>query len=150
MNMKEKQNMLQTLQHNLLQAHQRMKKYTNLRRTERTFDLGAMVYLKMQPYRETTLGLCNALKLTSKWYGPFKVMQRVGNAAYKLQLPEGTLLHDVFHVNQLKCHLGKNAIPNPQLPLIIPDSKIKIAPLAILAQRQVPRNAGSYQVAEPQ
>jgi hypothetical protein len=150
MNMQEKQNMLQTLQTNLLQAQQRMKKYADLKRTERTFDVGAMVYLKMQPYRQTALGLRNALKLTSKWYGPFKVIQRVGNAAYKLQLPEGTLLHDVFHVNQLKRHLGKNAVPNPQLPLVTPDGKIKVAPLAVLARRQVPRNAGSYQVAEPQ
>jgi hypothetical protein len=64
MNMMEKQNMLQTLQNNLLQAQQRMKKYADLQRTERTFDVGAMVYLKMQPYRETALGLRNALKLT--------------------------------------------------------------------------------------
>ena len=109
-----------------------------------------MVYLKMQPYRETALGLRNSLKLTSKWYGPYKVLKKVGNLAYKLQLPEGTLLHDVFHVNQLKKHLGPNAVPNRSLPLVTAEGKVKVAPLAVLDRRQVPRSAGAYDVAVPQ
>jgi hypothetical protein len=35
-----------------------------------------MVYLKMQLYRETSLGLRNALKLTSNFYGPFKILAK--------------------------------------------------------------------------
>jgi hypothetical protein len=142
--------MLKTLQHNLLQAQQRMKKYADAKRTERSFEVGDLVYLKMQPYRETSLGLRNALKLTNKWYGPFRVMQRIGQVAYKIQLPSDAKIHDVFHVNQLKKHLGKRAIPNPKLPLVTPDGRVKIAPLAILQRRQVPRNAGEYDIAVPQ
>jgi hypothetical protein len=146
----EKDHMVKTLQANLLQAQNRMKKYADANRTERTFVVGDMVYLKMQPYRETALGLRNALKLTSKWYGPFKILQRVGQVAYKLQLPEGTQIHDVFHVNQLKKHLGNAAIPNPKLPLVTADGKIKMAPKAILQHRQIPRNAGEYDIPVPQ
>jgi hypothetical protein len=51
-----------------------MKKYADTNRSERTFQVGDLVYLKMQPYRETALGLQNALKLTSKWYGPFIIL----------------------------------------------------------------------------
>jgi hypothetical protein len=148
--LQEKDHMIKTLQHNLLQAQQRMKKYADAKRTERSFEVGDPVYLKMQPYRETSLGLRNALKLTSKWYGPFRVMQRIGQVAYKIQLPSDAKIHDVFHVNQLKKHLGKRAIPNPKLPLVTPDGRVKIAPLAILQRRQVPRNAGEYDIAVPQ
>lgn len=117
---------------------------------ERQFQVGDFVYLKMQPYRETALGLRNSLKLTSKWYGPFLVLQRVGTVAYKLQLLPGTQMHDVFHVNQLKKHLGTSAIPNPKLPLVTASGKIKMAPAAVLQRRQVPRSTGEYDVAVPQ
>jgi hypothetical protein len=83
-----------------------------------------MVYLKMIPQRETALGQGNPLKLASKWYGPFKIIQTVGKRAYKLQLPEGTLLHDVFHVSHLKKHIGPKAVPSAHLPLATPSGKI--------------------------
>jgi hypothetical protein len=127
-----------------------MKKYADANRTERSFAVGDFVYLKMQPYRETALGLRNSLKLTSKWYGPFRISQKIGQVAYKLQLPSDSQLHDVFHVNQLKKHIGTRAIPNSKLPLVTPDGKVKAAPLAILQRRQIPRNAGDYDVAVPQ
>jgi hypothetical protein len=142
--------MLKTLQQNLMQAQQCMKKFVDMNQTERSFEVSDYVYLKMQPYRETALGLPNSLKLTSKWYGPFRVLKKVGNVAYQLQLPDGTQLHDVFHVNQLKKHLGNKAIPNPWLPMLTAEGKIKTAPLAILQRRQVPRNAGAYDVVVPQ
>jgi hypothetical protein len=146
----EKDHMLKTLQQNLMQAQQCMKKFADMNQTERSFEVSDYVYLKMQPYRETALGLPNSLKLTSKWYGPFRVLKKVGNVAYQLQLPDGTQLHDVFHVNQLKKHLGNKAIPNPWLPMLTAEGKIKTAQLAILQRRQVPRNAGAYDVVVPQ
>ena len=142
--------MLHTLQQNLLQAQSRMKKFADANRTERSFEIGDMVYLKMQPYREIALGLRNALKLTSKWYIPFRVLKKIGQFAYQLKLPAEAHIHDVFHVNQLKKHLGDRAIANSKLPLVTPDGKIKIAPLAMLQRRQIPRSNGDYDVAVPQ
>lgn len=148
--LKDQEEIMKTLQYNLSHAQNKMKKFADMNRTERVFEEGQMVYLKMQPYRETALGLRNALKLTSKYYGPFKILAKVGRVAYKLQLPEGTQLHDVFHVNQLKKHLGPAAVPNPSLPLLTPEGKIKTYPLAVLERRQVPRFACAYDVAVPQ
>ena len=67
--------------------------------------------------------------------------------AYQLQLPEGTQLHNVFHVNQLKKHLGKSAVPNARLPILTADGKVKTAPLAILQRHQIPRSTGDFDVA---
>jgi hypothetical protein len=142
--------MVKFLQQNLLQAQHQMKKFADRKRTPRTFSEGDLVYLKMQPYREKALGLGHSLKLSSKYYGPFRVLKRVGNSACKLQLPEGTLLHDVFHVNQLKKHLGPKAVPNPKLPILTADGKLKTHPTAILQIRQVPRRSGDYDVSVPQ
>jgi hypothetical protein len=143
---RDKDHMLKVLQQNLAKAQGTMKKFADQHRTARTFELGDMVYLKMQNHREHALGKGNPRKLASKWYGPFRILQTVGKRAYKLQLPEGTQIHDVFHVNQLKKHLGPMAVPNSKLPLVAPSGKLKIYPIAILQRRIVPRNAGEYDI----
>ena len=76
--------MLKSLQENLLKAQNRMKKYADQNITERVFQANDLVYLKMQPYRKTTLVLRNALKLSSKYNGPFHISNKVGNIAYEL------------------------------------------------------------------
>jgi hypothetical protein len=42
----EKENMVALLQQNLARAQLRMKKYADSKRTERTFEMGDMVYLR--------------------------------------------------------------------------------------------------------
>jgi hypothetical protein len=145
-----REQMIKSLRQNLAYAQHKMKKFADRKRTPRTFEIGDMVYLKMQPYREKALGLGHALKLTSKFYGPFRVMKKVGHVAYQIQLPTGTQMHNVFHVNQLKKHLGPRAVPNAKLPLLTHDGKLKTQPIAILQIRQIPCRAGDYDVAVPQ
>jgi hypothetical protein len=99
-----------------------------------------MVYLKLQPYRHTSLSIHKSLKLHSKYYGPFRILERIGKVAYKLLLPEGCQLHPVFHVSQLKKHLGPHVVPTPDLPLIDAKGNIKVAPVAILDRHMIPRN----------
>ena len=41
-------------------------------------------------------------KLRRRFAGPFKILQRIGNQAYKLQLPDSWHIHNVFHVSLLK------------------------------------------------
>jgi transposase InsO family protein/ribosomal protein L21E len=135
-----KQNMLTQLKHNLLQAQARMKRFADLQRTERHFEVGDMVYLKMEPYRLAAFGFRGSIKLQSKYYGPFQVLHKVGNRAYRLQLPEGVKIHPVFHVSQLKMHLGPKVVPSPDLPLVHPDDTIKIGPALVLEIRQISRN----------
>jgi hypothetical protein len=135
-----KQDMLNQLKTNLAQAQARMKKYANAKRSERQFELGDMAYLKMQPYRMAAFGLRGAIKLHSKYYGPFRVIQKVGNRAYKLLLPDGVQIYPVFHVSQLKKHVAASAVPSPDLPLITTDGWIKTEPQLVLQTRQIPRN----------
>lgn len=86
----------EVIKQNLIKAQERMKWFADKKRKEREFVVGDMVYLKLQPYRHTSLSLHRHLKLHSKFYGPFRVLQRVGLHAYKLLLPEGCKLQVAF------------------------------------------------------
>lgn len=130
----------QVIRDNLLKAQARIKQQADKKRKEREFAIGDMVYLKIQPYRHTSLSTHRNAKLHSKYYGPFRVLQRIGQAAYKVLLPDGCLLHDVFHVSQLKKHIGTHVVPSPDLPLVDDKGMIKVAPEEILKRRLIPRN----------
>jgi hypothetical protein len=134
-----REHMMQQLKDNLLSAQNRMKVYADQRRTDRHYDVGDMVYLRIQPYRQNAFGLRGSLKLRSKYYGPFKIEERVGEVAYRLHLPDTATIHPVFHISQLKAHVGKHAIPLPHVPLVTEDGKIKTAPYAVLDERVIQR-----------
>ncbi|GMI89883.1 hypothetical protein HRI_002657600 [Hibiscus trionum] len=55
-------------------------------------------------------------------------------AAYKLDLPVGSKIHPVFHVSQLKKHVGSDEVQG-QLPLIGPDGGISKEPAKIIDRR---------------
>ena len=83
-----------------------MADHANKRRTEKTFQPGEWVYLQLQPYRQTSLRPHrDTTKLSRRFYGPFQILAKIGQVAYKLALPESAKIHNVVHVSNLKqCH----------------------------------------------
>jgi hypothetical protein len=59
---------------------------------------------------------------------------------YKHLLPDGYSIHPVFHVSQLKRHIGPKMIPQANLPLTDAEGNIKMYPDKLLNRHMIPRN----------
>ncbi|WVZ83904.1 hypothetical protein U9M48_030999 [Paspalum notatum var. saurae] len=105
---------LRVVQENLKIAQSRQKSYADNRRRELNFKVEDFVYLKVSPMRGVRRFNMKG-KLAPRYIGPFKVLEKKGEVAYRLELPPSLSgVHDVFHVSQLKKCLR---VPEEQAPL---------------------------------
>jgi len=87
-----------------------MKKQADKRRSERSFNVGDWVFLKLQPYVQSSVVARSNNKLSFKFFGPFRIPKRVGAVAYLLDLPTTATVHPVFHVSLLKSSPGSQTV----------------------------------------
>lgn len=111
---RERGELLVELRKKLAKAQQRMRDVANKHRTHIEFEVGDFVWLKLQPYRQHSVAKPLSAKLARRFYGPFEILQHIGPVAYKLRLPEGSRIHNVFHVSLLRAFVkGDEVEPLP-------------------------------------
>lgn len=113
-----KDHVLKFLKDHYLKSQSRLKHYADLKRTEREFQVGELVLLKLQQYRQRSVRGATPSKLAARYFGPYRILERIGKVAYKLELPVGSLIHDVFHVSLLKRFVEKDLSSSAELPFI--------------------------------
>ena len=92
-------------------------------------------YVKLRPYRQTSISRTSFNKLSKRYYGPFQTSERIGAEAYRLALPADSRIHYVFHCSILKPHHGSwPHLTNP-LPPQATDNHPLIEPLQILNRK---------------
>ncbi|GJT56769.1 hypothetical protein Tco_0991823 [Tanacetum coccineum] len=89
-------------------ARDRQKSYAELKRTPMEFQVGNKIMLKVSPCKGV-VHFGKRGKLNPRYVGPFKVLEKVGYVAYKIELPqELSRVHNTFHVSNLKkCYSDK-------------------------------------------
>ena len=104
------------IQQQLHRARQLMKDQADKKRSFRQFQVGDQVFLKLQPYIQTSVAPRANHKLSYKFYRPFPIIAKINEVAYKLQLPPDATVHPVFHVSMLRRALlpGTEANPEPK------------------------------------
>jgi hypothetical protein len=86
-------------------------------------------------------------KLSHKFFGSYKIMERIGSVAYQLQLPDGSQIHPMFHVSQLKAFRPDFSPVFSTLHVSTDFSVVNLMPEAILERRLVKKgNAAAPQV----
>jgi hypothetical protein len=128
---------LEALKHHLTAAQNRMKLQADKKRTDRQFQVGDQVLLKLQPYVQTSVANRPYPKISFKYFGPYTVLARIGPVAYKLQLSEGAQIHPMFHISQLKPFTPNYTPVFEQLPQVTDLTVVDTSPEVILDRRLV-------------
>jgi len=102
------QQVLQLLKDNLTLAHNRMKQQADQYHNERSVDVGVWVFLQLQPYKQISLKQAKKdTKFSPKYYGPYKVLPKIGIMSSKLEFLAASRVQLVFHVSCLKKVMGE-------------------------------------------
>ena len=89
-------------------SQDRQKSYVNNRRRDLMFEVGDMVFLRISPWKGV-LRFGKRGKLSPRYIGPYRIVERIGEVAYRLELPfDLDRIHDVFHVSMFRKY-----IPDP-------------------------------------
>ncbi|WVZ76451.1 hypothetical protein U9M48_024427 [Paspalum notatum var. saurae] len=122
---------------NLKRAQSRQKSYSDRRRRPLVFQKDDHVYLRVSPMKGVhRFGVKG--KLAPRYVGPFKIIEQCGPVAYRLELPSHlAVVHDVFHVSQLKkcLRVPEEVVDTSQIQ-IEPDLTYEEKPVKVLEQKQ--------------
>jgi len=118
-------------------AQSRQKSYADKRHRPLEFQVGDQVFLRGSP----TKGVARfgkAGKLSPRYVRPYPVIQRIGEVAYRLELPIGLQrIHNVFHVSQLRKYIPDPwHVIEPEPIQLQEDLSYEEQPIQILDQRK--------------
>src|SRR5262249_51139995 len=90
------------IQQRIRTAFNRQKSYSDMRRRDISFKVGDYVFLKISPIKGV-IRFGKKGKLTPRYIGSFKILERVGNVSYRLALLLRIgHIHPIFHISILK------------------------------------------------
>ena len=71
-----------------------------------------------------------------KFYGSYQITKKISQVAYKLQLPDKSRIHNVFHVSCLKKMLGKHQMVQEILSMLDDEGRVILELEVIIPTRE--------------
>lgn len=118
----------------LVPAQDYAKLYYDDKHRDVAFGVGDWVWVRLLHHQAASLPGFSRGKLSPKFYGPFQVLDIIGEVAYRLRLPAGACLHDLFHVGVLKQYHGEPPASTPTLPATV-NGRVLPRPAAVIRGR---------------
>ncbi|GJW15685.1 ty3-gypsy retrotransposon protein, partial [Tanacetum coccineum] len=144
--MEERDQVLKELKEHLSKVQDIMKMKADCHRRDVQFEVGDKVFLKLRPRRQQSVVRRNNEKLSSRYYGPYEILERIGKVAYKLKLPSTATIHPVFHVSQLKKFIGSNMEKNDLPDGLTEEMEVILQPQKVLTVRNRGTNDDSKEL----
>ena len=140
--MRDRDEFLAEVRDRLEQAQQHYKAVYDRRHRPVEFSPGQWVWQCLLHRPAASLNVRGRGKLGPRFFGPYQVPERIGDVAYKLALPVGAQIHDVFHVGLLKPFHGDPPEVIPSLPPLqhgraVPEPEAVIRSRLARGQREV-------------
>ncbi len=101
----------------MLAAHSRHKAYADRRTRPVQLEVGQRVLFSTKNLRIKKSEL--SVKLLPRFIGPFKILKRIGDQAYQLELPPTMKIHDVFHISLLRPYHEDGAYQPPPVTILL-------------------------------
>jgi len=117
-----------------------MKCRADSKQRDTQFLVGDHVFVKLQPYRQSSIALRKNQKLSMRYFEPFEILERIGPVAYKLKLPDTAKIHLEFHNSLLKICEGTLQQESIPVTLLNDDKGTILQPSIILDRRKIKRN----------
>lgn len=109
-------------------------------RVDKEFQVNHWVYVELCPYRQYYVANRTSQKLAKHYFGPFKIIQRIGTVAYKLDLPVESRIHTVFHNSVFKFCPSPSTAIQAELSLETSVHHVSLTPAHVLDYRSVKIN----------
>ncbi|XP_057519146.1 uncharacterized protein LOC130799886 [Amaranthus tricolor] len=125
-------------------AQDRQKSYADQRRRPLEFQVGDKVFLRVSPTRGV-MRFGKKGKLSPRFIGPYEILERIGEVAYRLALPASIdRVHDVFHVSQLRQYIWDDShVLQPEQLTLDDTLQYKETPIQILDKKTHDTRPGS-------
>jgi hypothetical protein len=105
-------------------------------RIEHSFEVRDLVFLRLQPYKQSSLKKSGAEKFKPRFYGPYRIRRMVGKVSYELELPEGSRIPNMFHISCFNKAVGQFISTSEELPPLDEEGQLELVSEEVLEFRE--------------